>query len=680
MSSLLGPTRLARRPPLGCEPLEDRTLPSAGWLTGLNDPAGPSLDETRPPVLVSEDGAGHLTLRTGVEVGGISLEVTIQVNVPAGTTGREALVGALRRTFAPGPQTGPRPSLAVGDLKGDGRDELVVADPEHDRVSVRGEEGEKEVVAAKGLAPRAVYLADLRGTGLLDLVVVCDGTNSVLVYPGLGDGWFGPEVNGGKGFAVGTNPADVAIADLTGDGTLDLVVANEGSDDVSVLYGRGRGADWTLVQGPRLPAGSRPTSVLVTDASGHGTRDLVVTDSGSDRVEVLRALGGGAFDVTVPRILPTGAAPRMSVVGDFDGKPDLVVVDSGSDDLTFFSDFRNPASVGRTISSGGKGPVAAVAETGPGGGPAFLVVVNDGSGTMAVLVSSADGPRLAAILAAPGPQPVAVTAAADGSGVYVTDASSSATAVLTIDTTPPTAGAGGANPGATAEPAGSAAGPAGSAAGPVPTYDGEADSGAQRPDAHDLQPLPGGAVAVVPTVVAAGAPHEPTHPAGAALAVPLAWFPACASAEAKGAGTENAPPAPPPPEPGGTSASVSRFVQGVDEAVRASRRPARAAEPRDVDLALPGAHGPAGAAWAEEGHEEAGPPGMGRRGPLPAEAVLDAVFSSERGPVSRDGGEEDCGEMALAAGAVLAAVIQPGRDSREASRPRGGRLARPRDA
>ena len=88
------------------------------------------------------------------------------------------------------------------------------------------------------LAPGAVLLADLNGDGIPDLIVANSGGNNVLVYPGLGNGQFGPPVNGTKGFPVGTDPTGLTVADLNGQP--DLLVADTGSNDVSVLAGSGQ--------------------------------------------------------------------------------------------------------------------------------------------------------------------------------------------------------------------------------------------------------------------------------------------------------------------------------------------------------------------------------------------------------------------------------------------------------
>src|SRR5438132_1163801 len=80
------------------------------------------------------------------------------------------------------------------------------------------------------------------------------GGNSVLVSLGSADGHLSRRAQ----FFVGTHPVGLTIADVNGDGVRDLVVANQGSNDVSLLLGQGRGDAWTLTQGPRLQAGQGP--------------------------------------------------------------------------------------------------------------------------------------------------------------------------------------------------------------------------------------------------------------------------------------------------------------------------------------------------------------------------------------------------------------------------------------
>src|SRR5262249_44134511 len=145
-------------------------------------------------------------------------------------------------------------ALAVADLNGDGRKDLIFGNESLDRVSVEYGGAGTNVVGDRSsgiLAPGAVSTADLNGDGRPDLIVANSGGNSVLVYPGIGNGQFGAR----REFFAGTGPISVTVQDLNGDRIPDLVVANAGSNDVSILRGQGKGAAWTLTPGPRLAVG-----------------------------------------------------------------------------------------------------------------------------------------------------------------------------------------------------------------------------------------------------------------------------------------------------------------------------------------------------------------------------------------------------------------------------------------
>ena len=68
----------------------------------------------------------------------------------------------------------------------------------------------------------------------------------------------------------------VAVGDFNGDGKLDLVTANAGADDVSVLLGNGNG---TFQAPTNIGIGSNPQSVAVGDFNGDGKLDLAVADA-----------------------------------------------------------------------------------------------------------------------------------------------------------------------------------------------------------------------------------------------------------------------------------------------------------------------------------------------------------------------------------------------------------------
>src|SRR5262249_51184025 len=134
------------------------------------------------------------------------------------------LVGNGNGSFRPFEPVKSAIALAVADLTGNGARDFVFADQSLDRVTVvYGSPSQSatncQAIGAQAtgiLAPGAVLLSDLNGDGIPDLIVANSGGNNVLVYPGLGNGQFGPPVHGTAGFPVGTNPTGLAVADLNG--------------------------------------------------------------------------------------------------------------------------------------------------------------------------------------------------------------------------------------------------------------------------------------------------------------------------------------------------------------------------------------------------------------------------------------------------------------------------------
>ena len=85
-------------------------------------------------------------------------------------------------------------------------------------------------------------------------------------------------------------------ADFNGDGRADLAVANEGSNDVSILLGNGDGT----FQTQQIDAvGSSQTALVTGDFNGDGRADLAVVNAGSDDVSVLLGNGDGTFQPQV---------------------------------------------------------------------------------------------------------------------------------------------------------------------------------------------------------------------------------------------------------------------------------------------------------------------------------------------------------------------------------------------
>jgi hypothetical protein len=222
--------------------------------------------------------------------------------------------------------TGAGPeAVAAGDLNGDGKQDLVVADGEAGTVSVLLGKGdgtfEAKVDYPTGTAPSAVALVDLNGDKKPDLVLANGGSNTVSVLLGKGDGSFEPGVE----YATGAQPTAVAAGDLNGDGKQDLVVADGEAGTVSVLLGKG---DGTFEAKKDFATGTNPRAVAVGDLNADGKQDLAVANSGANSASALLGKGDGTF--AAKQDFATGTAPAGVALADLNGdhKPDLATANA----------------------------------------------------------------------------------------------------------------------------------------------------------------------------------------------------------------------------------------------------------------------------------------------------------------------------------------------------------------
>jgi len=234
-------------------------------------------------------------------------------------------------------------AVAVADLNGDGLPDVVTvyayiaaAPPHPGYVAVYLQDAANPghflppSTYPVGNDPAAVAVADLQGDGRPDIVTANailsangagDSTVSVLLQDAVHPGHYLPAVS----YATGPDPLSVAIGDLNGDGKPDLAVAD--SSGISVLL---QDAAGRFLPKSTIATGGGCASVAIADLDGDGMPDLLATDAAS--VLVLRQNPGGGGSFAAPVRYVAGQQPLYAVAGDLDGdgKPDIAVANLGS--------------------------------------------------------------------------------------------------------------------------------------------------------------------------------------------------------------------------------------------------------------------------------------------------------------------------------------------------------------
>ena len=181
-----------------------------------------------------------------------------------------------------------------------------------------------------GSQPIAVAVGELTGDARADILVANEGTHDISFFRNLGGCAFSGGVRFGTG---GVKPRDLALAELNGVPPLDAVVgldtltAGVPGSGVAFLQNVGNG---TLARSAGFPTDDNPQAIAVGHLNADAQPDVVAASLAGDTLTVLRsAPGGGWTSETIPS---GGDGPSDVLVTDVDGDmvADVVAVHEGS--------------------------------------------------------------------------------------------------------------------------------------------------------------------------------------------------------------------------------------------------------------------------------------------------------------------------------------------------------------
>ncbi|MFQ6056639.1 MAG: FG-GAP-like repeat-containing protein, partial [Methanosarcinales archaeon] len=265
----------------------------------------------------------------------------------------------LSQTFVFDPKedftTGGGPiSILTDDLDGDGKYDLAVANQNSNtfsvlrNISTNGSISlETKVDFETGSLPRAIGTGDLDGDNKNDIAVANFSSNTISVFRNTstsGSISFETKVD----LTTETYPYGVGIGDLDGDGKLDLVTTNHGSNTISVFCNTSTTGSISFETGIVFTAGNGVISGAIEDFDGDGKPDIAVVNHDDSTLSVFPNISTvGSISLGTKIDYKTGRGPRIVAIGDLDadGKPDIAVPNSGGNS-TIVSVFRNISTVG----------------------------------------------------------------------------------------------------------------------------------------------------------------------------------------------------------------------------------------------------------------------------------------------------------------------------------------------
>jgi Flp pilus assembly secretin CpaC len=307
-------------------------------------------------------------------------------------------------------------AVVAQDLNNDAKPDLAVVNKGSNSVSIllNNDNGNFIVPTASPIQlgtneqlPSAIASAIFRATDAThlaqpaDLVIANSGSNTVSVLLGSQsfDGTFAEAL--GSPFTVGTDPRAVVIGDFNGDGNLDFAVANEGDNTISVFAGDALGGFTPFPKSPfALPTTEKgPIAMVSSTFDNSGKPEIAVLNAATQNIGIFQASADATFDGTFTELsgspVATGADPVAFAAGDLnaDGFADFAVVNQSLNEVTILLNDGTSvftAAVGSPLLTASTPAGVAIADF-TNDGVGDIAVTNNGSSTLGIYAGLGSG-------------------------------------------------------------------------------------------------------------------------------------------------------------------------------------------------------------------------------------------------------------------------------------------------
>lgn len=257
--------------------------------------------------------------------------------------------------------------VMVADLNRDGKPDLIVANSTAGYVSIFQNINTNGSISAdsfslhvdlfvglptSGAIPYTLTVADLDGDGRLDIIAINAANNTVSIFRNISS----PDAITTNSFATrvdlsgGNAMRGVAVQDLDGDGRPEIITGNQSDGNISIFKNNSTIGNFSFAPRVNFAAGNGATIVAIGDLDGDAKPDIAVANYSSGTISIFRNLfvagviTNNSFALSVSFAAP--ATPFGLAFGDMDGDGKLDMVVGGANNSSQLAVYRNIATIG----------------------------------------------------------------------------------------------------------------------------------------------------------------------------------------------------------------------------------------------------------------------------------------------------------------------------------------------